>query len=354
MATQIKATQISTSTTSWYQRLRTLQGKTPAVPHQSTKIIKTTDAGISAGNKITAANMNTFINALNGLQSNLILQYANWPSYAPVTVTAGKKISLSDTYTQINNMLTSLEALNANYSTNSVYADNDNAIYSNNVNDGNECGHNSTDTTYGHNGTNTVNTINGEDCIICVTDNVCVTYNQNGAYDAWNYCGDDTIDLVWDHESYGTNAFDANLVGDGVCYDWYECWTEVVTSGCWADCCVGHDGDCNTQTWSTCAENTTDGDTSGAYWSVEPNCPDCGDNTNDDVRYCAETTYGNNSDYDDCSIDGESNKYGVYNCDKDGICDYNSTNSNYSNYSVDGDNTNCNTYSNYGEFNVTP
>lgn len=358
MATKIQASQISTSTSSWYSRLRTIQGKTPKTPHYSTKITQTTDPGITSGNSLTATSVNNFITALNALQSNTILSYASWSTYKPSAVTAGTLASQANVYTKINNMLTSLEALNSNYSTNSVYSNNDNAIYTNYYDYGDTCQVYQTNSTYGDNGTNTVNTINGEDCIKCSTNNDCYTYTARSNYDAWQNCSDNTINYVYDNVDYGTNSYDGEqAAGDGVCYDYYECWTQTVTDGCWADCCVGDDGDCyTTDSGSTdsCGDYSTYGNNS--TWSVvsSDDCSENGDNTNDGEQHCAETTYGNNSDYDDCSIDGYSTKYGVYNCGRDSVDGYDGTSCGDDvNYSQDGYNTNNNTNSNYGEFGVT-
>lgn len=120
MATKINASQISTSTGSWYQRLRTIQGNIDTSFLSGTKISKTTDAGLTAGKTIKATDMNTFINALNGLQSNTFLSLADWTN-KPATVTAGKAID-DETYNDINSTLTALEGICSNYGTKTTYS----------------------------------------------------------------------------------------------------------------------------------------------------------------------------------------------------------------------------------------
>ena len=119
MATKINASQISTNTSSWYQRLRTIQGNIDTSFLSGTKITQTTDAGLTAGKSIKATDMNTFINALNDLQSNTFLSLADWTN-KPATVTAGTAID-EETYTDINTTLTALEGICSNYGTKSTY-----------------------------------------------------------------------------------------------------------------------------------------------------------------------------------------------------------------------------------------
>lgn len=185
MATQVKASQISYGNSgSWYKRLYALQSKFGATLNANTTI--------SSGSQITASNMNTFINRLNALQSNPYGSYANWTSYKPATVTAGTKITASTTYNKINNMLTSLESLNANCT-------------------------NHDETDYG-NWSN------------CGDYNDCSDYTYNNP--ACDECGANSYDGDGCDDEYGSGHY--NFSGDcaylsncpGDCEDWSDCGVE--------------------------------------------------------------------------------------------------------------------------------
>ena len=118
---KISAIQISTDSSSWYQRLRAIQKKTPTIAHGTTTIPQTADPIIISGSAASALSINDFINALNSLQSNVFLSYANWNSYKPAIINRGTLISSSDQQQKINNMLTSLENICANYQTYGQY-----------------------------------------------------------------------------------------------------------------------------------------------------------------------------------------------------------------------------------------
>lgn len=115
MATTIQAAQISTNSTSWYQKLRKIQAKTNKYYGTTTKMTQTTDPAITAGSKATAEQMNAFLTALNGIKSNEFLAYADWTKQVN-SVTAGTKIE-SSVKSNIDTILTSLQGICSQYST---------------------------------------------------------------------------------------------------------------------------------------------------------------------------------------------------------------------------------------------
>lgn len=202
MANKLQANQISTSSSSWYYRLRALQGKYG--------ITKTSDAGITAGARATYSQYNTFINALNGLQSNTFLAYAQWSSYKPTTVSSGTKITESSQKTKIENMLTSLEAVNANYINYSertvtectddtdCIAYGDNSDWTDNSADARE--HDYTTNTDG-----------------CIVNYVCEDYGDNGVdghNDTADWCG------VCTDNCGGCPEIDCDCTDDGTYFDY--------------------------------------------------------------------------------------------------------------------------------------
>ena len=127
---KIQATQISSNSSSWYQRLRNIQ-KNNKTGIGGTALAQSSDPGITAGTKITATQINNFITELNNLKTNVFLKNANWSQYQPSAVTSGISASAANIQAKIDNMLTSLERICSNcqtYSTNTY--DNSNSVNS--------------------------------------------------------------------------------------------------------------------------------------------------------------------------------------------------------------------------------
>ena len=116
----IYASQISTDISSWYQRLRRIQGDTDKSFLSSTKIAQSTDPNITQGSVLKAVDMNTFLQSLNNLQSNEFLKEADWTSKLD-SVTSNQIAQLQN-FNDVNTLLTSLEAICSNYGTKSTYS----------------------------------------------------------------------------------------------------------------------------------------------------------------------------------------------------------------------------------------
>lgn len=113
----MKNEQISQASGGWYPRLRAIQKKTPIGYREEETIQQTNDPNILEGAFFTADQVNAFITALtsNNVRNNEFLSYADWNLYTPAKVNRGSVPSAANTYDKINNMLTSLEAINAKY-----------------------------------------------------------------------------------------------------------------------------------------------------------------------------------------------------------------------------------------------
>lgn len=127
MATQLKATQISTNTNSWYQQLRKIQAKTNQYFGTTAKMTQTSDPAIAAGSKATAAQVNTFLTALNNVQSNTFLSKADW-SKKVASVTKTTKINES-VKNNIDATLTALHKICSQYGTESTYGQSNDYAY---------------------------------------------------------------------------------------------------------------------------------------------------------------------------------------------------------------------------------
>lgn len=354
MATQISASQISTNTSSWYQRLRTIQGKTPTTAHGSTMITKTTDPALTSGTAATAAQINSLVNAINGLQSNVFLSYANWSSYKPSTVSQNTLISSENTYTKINNMLSSLESINANYSTYGEYNQScpeytQNATNTNCPDYSNQTNYvtNTNYSTDGDNTTNTVNSVQFTSCSVCGTDSydgVDGEDGQNGYNGEQDICSEDDDRGTCSDDSDEDQCYESDSEADshGFCPDIndYICGDDGVDS---------HDNRCSIN--GVDANNSVDSDEG---YDGHDGTVDCSrESYNGDDGTYGDT--GDNATYNQNSIDNNHSEEGV-----DGDLAYNSnyttntanaTNSNYNNYSDDTEDTQTN--STYATYNVT-
>ncbi len=201
MAGTIKASQISNDSTSWYQRLRTVQGRIRTSHGSSNFITKTADPNIASGSAAKAADMNAFITALKSVQSNPFLALAAWSSYPVNNVSAGTTIKEQG---NIDLLLTSLESICSNYSTNTTNS------YSQKANSYNSTYTQSSGNSTNSRTTNSTNSVCTESCVIySYTPNVNSTYSNTSGNSTNNY-GNSTYNQEY---RYNDGNFTVSLGG---------------------------------------------------------------------------------------------------------------------------------------------
>ena len=237
MATTIQATQISTNTSSWYQSIRKIQAKTNQYYGTTSKMTQTSDPAITAGSKATATHMNNFLTALNALQNNTFLAYADW-SKKVTSVTAGSKIS-STTKSNIDATIASLKQICSNYATEWCdYVDKDYDVFAvcTNYSTENHCPDHHVDSWNSNEDTRDYAQT------VCSTDaynNECGDYSNDGTwaeevgnmtYNQWESCqtqayypGEDNStnwhdNSTYDHSPYGTEGGGYQVYGHGAAY----------------------------------------------------------------------------------------------------------------------------------------
>lgn len=255
MASKIQASQISyASNGSWYKRLYTLKSRFGA----------NNDANVSitAGTKVTHSDMNSFINKLNALENNTFGAYAAWGVYKPSTVTQNSQIAAA-TMTKIENMLQSLEALNANNTTESV-------------------------ATYSTCGDCTTNNTDSQECETNATYNTdsqsCSTYSTCGTESTWGADCDTCNDYCETYED-GTNGVSDYATESDNAVDGHECCGDNANEG--VEC---ENRTCNTNTvdecaqWGDCTTESTD-----ATNSTNSKEDDCATDSTDSQGYDCTT-----------------------------------------------------------------
>ena len=250
---KINASQISyNSDNSWYKRLYNVASKLGATKYSTS---------ISAGTKITASDMNTFINRLSALKTNTYGSYASWSSYQPSTVTASKQINESSTYTKINNMLTSLESIHSNDITTADVTCGDDKTTSNQTTNYVTSGYDNEIVDY-----------------TCSYDQTCST-NGNDA----------------DLGDFGENGGDATNSDEGRCITCEVAGEDVSDSNpnegdyYYTEGDQSDRGDCSNDTW-----NSDDGDCTTAGYTAEGHCitegcsNDITNSDESDLWYCTD------------------------------------------------------------------
>lgn len=209
MATTIQAAQISTNTSSWYQKIRKIQAKTNQYFGTTTKITQSSDPAISAGSKATAAQMNAFLSVLNGLQSNTFLGKADW-SQKVSSVSSGSKITYKS---NIDTIITSLQAVCSQYGTQSTYTNETLSYYN--------CSDYQTEANHSDDAVDTQTNYTVDDSV--TTYNTDSYNNSNGNY---------SNDTTWSEE-VGDMTYDYGNSGDSTCNDEtsYDTYTDVTSYG---------------------------------------------------------------------------------------------------------------------------